>query len=69
MDEADKAQDHMEREAGFVLAASRKPAGPLARGFCNWCNCVVTRGLTFCDSSCRDDYDTDQRLALIRGRA
>lgn len=59
MDEADAANDHVEREREALLA-QRKPAGPVANGRCWYCHCQVSRGLRWCDSNCRDDWEGEQ---------
>jgi hypothetical protein len=64
MDEADMAQAHMEREASGFLA-QRKPepvgTGPqFANGRCWCCQAIVARGLRWCDSICRDDWEKTQ---------
>ena len=67
MDEADRAQDHMEREQRGLLA-QRKPSGPVANGRCHYCNAVCARGLRFCDALCAQDYETEQEKLARQGR-
>lgn len=67
MDEADRAQDHMEREQRGLLA-QRKPSGPVATGRCNYCRAVVAQGLRFCDALCAQDYETEQDKLARQGR-
>jgi hypothetical protein len=62
-DIADLAQEDMERDAPYILAAAKKPAGPVACGTCHNCGEPVAPDTKFCDVSCRDDYDNRQRLA------
>ena len=59
MDEADAANEHIERERNALLA-HRKPSGPVATGRCLNCGAVLARGLRWCDSACRDDWEKDQ---------
>lgn len=58
MDEADQAQDHMEREQAGMLAR-RKPSGPIATGRCLCCDTLLARGMRWCDSACRDDWEKE----------
>lgn len=58
-DLADKANDHIERERQNMLA-QRKPSAPVASGVCLYCQCQVPRGLRWCDSNCRDDWEKEQ---------
>lgn len=59
-DIADITTDRAEREAPYLLAASRRPSGPVAMGICHWCEEPLAGEARFCDAGCRDDY---QRFA------
>lgn len=59
MDEADAANEHIERERAGLLAR-RKPSAPVASGVCLFCQCQVPRGMRWCDSNCRDDWAKEQ---------
>lgn len=59
-DIADKAAEHIERESAGLLA-QRRPIGPVANGFCHWCEATVAAALRWCDADCRNDYERDQR--------
>lgn len=66
-DEADNAQDHMERESAGSLARSLKPLGPTANGRCHWCDDLIADNLRWCPapSDCRPQWDREQK-ALAR---
>ena len=57
MDEADLSQDRAEREAPYLLAASRKPVGPVATGRCLICGEIVGDTQRWCDGDCRDAWE------------
>lgn len=59
-DLADRANDHIEREQQGLLA-QRKPAAPTANGQCLNCHSQLPRGMRWCDTSCRDDYEKDHQ--------
>lgn len=54
-DPIDRAQDHIERETPYILAA-RKPVTIRADGRCHNCGEPVAVGL-YCDSDCREDHE------------
>ena len=56
-DDADLAAEHVEREAPYLLRASRKPVGPQPNGRCHWCDEVIDDDLRFCGPLCRDDWE------------
>lgn len=66
---SDTIDDGNER-AEFLLSvalANRKQRALIPTGFCFYCNEAVGARL-FCDASCRDDYQEEQRLKQIGGR-
>lgn len=64
-DIADLAQDHMERENEGYLARALKTSGPIATGWCHWCDERVAYGLRWCKGAdCRDQYDKEQKAAV-----
>lgn len=65
-DPVDLAQEHIEREAPHILAASKRPVGPAACGACHYCGEEVHGEARFCDTECRDGYEKEQ-TALRRG--
>lgn len=56
MDDIDRAADHIERERAGQLAR-RKPAGPVAVGFCLWCHEDLAPGQRWCDASCTRSWE------------
>lgn len=62
MDDADIAAALAEREAPALIAASRKPAGPIATGRCLYCDEQVAEEARWCDSVCRDEWEKERRL-------
>ncbi len=64
VDDADLSQDRAEREAPYLLAASRKPTGPTASrkptcptgptatGRCLFCDEIVADDQRWCDTAC-----------------
>ena len=69
MDEADCAQDHMEREASGVIAKSRQPVGPTANGLCHWCGELVSDERRWCPGSdCRSLWERYQDASKRNGK-
>ena len=59
-DDADNAQDHIERENVGQLERTKKPSGPVANGLCHWCEEIVADHLRGCPgTSCRDQWTRD----------
>jgi len=56
-DEADKTAERAELEAPALIAASRRPAGPVANGSCHWCGERVPEPMRWCDADCRNAWD------------
>ena len=56
VDDADLSQDRAEKEAPYLLAASRKPTGPTATGRCLYCDEIVADDQRWCDTGCRDGW-------------
>lgn len=67
-DEADKTAERAELEAPALIAASRRPVGPVANGSCHWCGERVPEPMRFCGGECRSDYEENARLRALRGR-
>lgn len=62
MDNADRAdREDIIREQAIADVRRRKAELP-AIGFCHYCSEPVPAGSRFCDASCRDDHETEQRL-------
>ena len=53
VDEADIAARNEETLLKYRIA-ERKPAGPVATGFCLWCGETLEGGRRWCDADCRD---------------
>lgn len=68
-DIVDIAQEDMERDAPHIIAASRKPAGPVPNGKCHYCDEDVLDGMPFCDAQCRDSWESEQRQRQRNGSA
>ena len=58
MDEADRAQEHIEREEALRRRAARAPDLPYA-GACYWCGEPLPPPQRWCDAECRDDWEHD----------
>lgn len=67
-DIADLAQEDMERDAPYILAASKKPAGPAPCGMCHNCEEPIAPETLFCDPDCRADWERVQRAESQRPR-
>ena len=67
-DIADLAQEDMERDAPYLLAASKKPAGPQPCGTCHFCGEEIAPDTLFCDVGCRDDWERVKASQQRRGR-
>lgn len=66
-DEADLAQEHIEREMALILAARRKSDAPEATGECHWCTEAVTNARRFCDADCRDAWQRSRAARMRSG--
>lgn len=51
------SQARAEKEAPYLLAASRKPTGPTATGRCLYCDEIVSDDQRWCDGDCRDAWE------------
>jgi len=56
MDEADLAQQMIEREEALMRRARRLPALPYS-GQCYWCGEDVAAPRRWCDAECRDHWE------------
>ena len=68
-DIADHATAHIEREAPYLIAASRKPPSPPANGKCLNCDADVDEGARFCDLDCMRDWEVREQQRLLAGGA
>lgn len=67
MDDADKAQDHIERESPTILR-QRRPEGPIPNGRCHWCGELVSDEARWCDAGCRELWEQARRAFVRNGR-
>ena len=59
MDDLDRAQEHMEKEAPGVIARSRKPVGPQPNGRCHYCDEIVGDDARWCDALCLKAWERE----------
>ena len=62
VDEADMSQERAEKEAPYLIAASRKPEGPTATGRCLYCDEITADDQRWCDGVCRDGWTRETEL-------
>lgn len=67
MDDADNAQDHIEREQPALLQ-QRQPAGPIPNGLCHWCGELVSDEARWCGAGCRELWEQARRALVRNGR-
>lgn len=68
MDEADLAQDHMEREAAGLLYRTKQPVGPEANGMCQWCGELVSDERRWCPGTdCHTAWEREQNAGRRNG--
>lgn len=67
MDDADNAQDHIEREQPALLQ-QRQPAGPIPNGLCHWCGELVPDEARWCGAGCRELWEQARRAFVRNGR-
>ncbi|MDP2263272.1 MAG: hypothetical protein Q8K24_08950 [Hydrogenophaga sp.] len=65
-DVADLAEEHIEREAPYLLAACHRPVPRVAAGQCLYCDAEAP-GLRFCDADCRADWERLQERQRVNG--
>jgi hypothetical protein len=61
-DPNDRATEQEEAMRENSIRNSRKAEGPKVTGRCAYCDSLLAPGLRFCDSACRSDYESEQRL-------
>jgi len=59
-DDADNAQDHVERELAVALRIRRPVPNPTGR--CHWCDETVAPGRAYCGPECREDAEQAARF-------
>lgn len=63
MDDADIVTAREERFGPAQIAASKKPPGPAATGFCLYCDEPVMEGDRWCSADHRDAWQKEQTRA------
>jgi hypothetical protein len=66
-DPFDVATRTEETERERAIAAARQPIHVLATGACLFCEEPAAEGVRFCDATCRDGFDNQQKLRRQRG--
>lgn len=71
MDDADRAEPHIEEFIDDALAEVRRAQehGVKATGACLYCGERLPDHMRFCDADCRDGFDHEQRLKRMAGVA
>lgn len=65
-DIADITGDRAELEAPYLVAASRRPSGPVANGSCHFCSERVPEPMRWCDADCRAGYEHEQERLGVK---
>lgn len=68
MDDVDKAQANIERDTPLIIAASKKPVGPLPNGRCHFCDEIVGDEARFCDVECARGYEREVEARRRHGK-
>lgn len=63
-DIADVTGDRADLEAPYLVAASKKPNGPLPKGTCYYCDERVPDPMRWCNAECRTEYEHLQRRGV-----
>jgi hypothetical protein len=58
-DIADRADSECEHELAEALR-KRKPSGPLACGFCLYCDALLPEGKRWCNAECEADWEYNE---------
>ena len=63
-DEADVANDNIERDAQIAIRTAQNFKGPAATGYCLAPSCgeAVSEGHRWCNTDCRDEYQNSRRI-------
>jgi hypothetical protein len=56
-DDIDRAQNEVDRSLAEALR-KRRPAGPVAKGRCHYCDEPVEGDQRWCDIECREGWET-----------
>jgi predicted nucleic acid-binding Zn ribbon protein len=67
-DEADRADENIERQIQSALSKVRQNRGLIPTGLCYYCQEPVRPSALFCDGEdCRNDFDYEQKLRQRNG--
>lgn len=66
-DEADKAEEHMERELAMRIRAASQAKPIQTTGHCLFCGEDVVDGVRFCSTDCAGDWDREQLIRKKQG--
>jgi len=61
-DEVDITAERQAREEKYLLAAARRPAGPVSTGYCLYCEDVVGDEVRWCSTECRNEWEREAAL-------
>lgn len=67
-DEIDQAQDQIEASLRTAVRLAQRQPRLAPTGSCHNCGSLLPRGLLWCDSACREDYDRAQAAQQRNGR-
>ena len=67
MDDVDITTARSEREEKYLLAAARRPAGPVATGECLYCGERVGDEVRWCSTGCRDAWAHEDAMRRTGG--
>jgi hypothetical protein len=65
-DDADQADLLIEAALQDAIAAARRPTGPVATGYCLWCDEPLAAGRRWCGAECRDEWERGHDAARRR---
>lgn len=69
MDEADLAQDHIEKTLALQIAQARAKAAQQPSGECLNCGEPLGEGRRYCNSECREDFEAREKGRQRSGSA
>lgn len=69
MDEADIAQDHIEKTLALQIAQARAKSGQQPTGECLNCSEPLADGRRFCCTECREDFEVREKSRQRSGSA
>lgn len=61
-DIVDITAERAEKEDAYLVAACKRPAGPLAKGSCYYCDERVPEPMRWCDAECRTAWQDEERV-------